>query len=173
MLQTLNHASRRRNTAACSPGRVRGLRGLRSSAAFISLGNGSVTAITGNLSIYNYKTYISNENGFLQRGCLKALSPSNYHPVKACPGHATHGVFVLVNGAAAFRPRGDERPPGTPALPGRPAQPQETVRRPRERVDGERPFPTAACVARGLRPLGGEGGCHVGATRQDELCLHL
>lgn len=65
----------------------------RSSAmVLILLGNGSVTAITGNLSIYNYKMYIFNENGFLQPSCLKDISPLITSPVNVRgPGQATHG----------------------------------------------------------------------------------
>lgn len=44
-----------------------------SATVFILLGNGPVTAITGNLSIYNYKMYIFNENGFLWLSCLRIL----------------------------------------------------------------------------------------------------
>lgn len=53
-------------------------------------GNGPVTAITGNLSIYNYKMYIFNENGFLWLSCLKDTSPLITTRVTACPGDREH-----------------------------------------------------------------------------------
>lgn len=61
-----------------------------SATVFILLGNGPVTAITGNLSIYNYKMYIFNENGFLWLSCLKDTSPANYHPGDCVPGSESH-----------------------------------------------------------------------------------
>lgn len=99
MLQTLNHAF----SPLKQIGSLRYRNGVRSSTqmlrssatVFILLGNGSVTAITGNLSIYNYKMYIFNDNGFLQLSCLKDTSPlpspPNHHPANACPGQATQG----------------------------------------------------------------------------------
>lgn len=61
---------------------------LHSSAiVFILLGNGSVTAITGNLSIYNYKIYIFNENGFPQLSCLKDTFP----PLITTPANVSQG----------------------------------------------------------------------------------
>lgn len=120
MLQTLNHAF----SPLKQIGSLQYRNGVRSytqmlhssTTVFILLGNGSVTAITGNLSIYNYKMYIFNDNGFLQLSCLK----DTHHPPRPAlittlrmraPGQATRrGVFVLVNGGglAAFQLHGDE-----------------------------------------------------------------
>lgn len=85
MLQTLNHAFSPRKQIGSLQYRngVRScIRILHSSTVvFILLGNGSVTAIIGNLSIYHHKMYIFSDNGFLQLSCLEDVSPSNDHPV--------------------------------------------------------------------------------------------
>ena len=84
-----------------------------STTVFILLGNGSVTAITGTLSICNYKMYIFNGNGFLPLSCLKGASPLITTPSgrapwpgRACTGRCVSGFMV----AAAFRLRGAESP---------------------------------------------------------------
>lgn len=68
MLHTLNHAF----SPLKQIGRLQCRNGVRScvqmfpssTGVFILLGNGSVTAITGHLSIFNDKMYIFNDHGF-------------------------------------------------------------------------------------------------------------
>lgn len=86
MPQTLNHAFSPPKQIG-SPQDRNGVRSstqmLRSSATvFISLGNGPVPAITGNLSIYSHKMHIRHDNGFLQLSCLKdtPLPQPSYSP---------------------------------------------------------------------------------------------